>query len=86
MYALPAAVTMANASRSLVDLQRAIDGGETEIGLAALAHSDSSAVAVLLAAQRYAGKTGKTLRVTGMPPSLRSLATMYGVDGLIPAA
>lgn len=85
MYAVPAAITMDNASRSLGDLRRAIDGGETAVGLEALAHSDSSAVAVVLAALRHARASGKTLRFSGMPASLQSLAKLYGVDGLLVA-
>ena len=86
MYSVPAAITMANASKSLADLRRAIDGGETAVGLEALAHSDSSALAVILAAIRYAQGAGKVLRVSGMPASMQSLAKLYGVDGLVPAA
>ncbi len=76
---------MSNASKSLADLQRAIDGGETAIGLGALARSDSSALAVLLAAVRHAQRGGKALRVTGMPASMGSLAKLYGVEGLVRA-
>jgi phospholipid transport system transporter-binding protein len=86
MYAVPAAVTMGNASKSLADLRRAIDGGETEVGLQALAHSDSSALAVILAGVRHAQTTGRVLRVSGMPASLQSLARLYGVEGLLQPA
>ncbi len=83
MHRLPAAVTMANASASLAELCRAIDAGETEIDLASLAHSDSSAVAVLLAAVRHARGSGRTLRLTGAPTSLQALTTLYGVESLV---
>ena len=86
MYAVPAAVTMDNASKSLADLCRAIDGGETEIGLQALARSDSSGLAVILAAVRHAQGAGRVLRVSGMPASMQSLARLYGVEGLLHAA
>lgn len=84
MYSVPAAITMDNASSSLGDLRRAIDGGETVIGLASLARSDSSALAVLLAAVRHAQGAGKVLRVSGMPAPMQSLAKLYGVDTLLP--
>ncbi len=83
MYAFASAITMGNASSSLADLERAIDAGETDIGLAALGHSDSSAVAVLLAGTRRAEASGKALRVRGMPASLPSLAQLDGGEDLL---
>ena len=77
---------MTSASASLAALVAAIDGGESEVALDALSHSDSSAVAVMLAAVRHAGAAGRAIRFTGMPSSLRSLATLYGVDALIDGA
>ncbi len=77
---------MDNASKTLADLRRAIDGGETAVGLEALAHSDSSALAVVIEAVRYAQVAGKTLHVGGMPPSMQSLAKLYGIDDLLPLA
>ena len=87
MYLQPAAITMVSASASLAGLQRSIDAGESEIDLSAMAHSDSAAVAVLLAALRHAQQAGRSLRFVGAPPSLQSLAKLYGVEGLMgPAA
>ena len=86
MYSVPASITMDNASQNLADLRRVVDGGETVVGLEALAHSDSSGLAVILAAIRYAQGAGKSLRVSGMPASMQSLAKLYGVDGLLSAA
>ena len=83
MYAVPGAITLANASAALAGLHAAIDGGETEIGLAAITGSDSSAVAVFAAAARHADGGGRTLRWTAVPASVRSLARLYGVDVLL---
>ena len=83
MFLQPAAITMVNASASLAGLQRSIDAGESEIDLSAMAHSDSAAVAVLLAALRHAQQAGRSLRFVGTPAALQSLATLYGVEGLI---
>jgi phospholipid transport system transporter-binding protein len=74
---------MGNASASLAACVKAIDAGESELVLDGLAHSDSSAVAVLLAALRHAEGAGRPFRVSGMPDSVRSLATLYGVEGLM---
>ncbi len=88
MYRVPAAITMTSASASLAAMNEAIDGGESDIALDGAEHSDSSAVAVVLAALRHAEEAGRTVRFTGMPASLHSLAKLYGVDTLIasPAA
>ena len=85
MYRFAAPITMGNASASLADCVRAIDGGETDLALDALGRSDSSAVAVLLAAVRHAREKGKALRLTGMPQAVTSLAALYGVDALLTA-
>ena len=83
MYRFSAPITMGNASASLAEGARAIDGGETELGLGALERSDSSAVAVLLALARHAGLNGKTLKFVDMPRAVGSLAKLYGVDTLL---
>lgn len=83
MYRVPAAITMGSASASLAALNTAIDGGESEIALDAIEHSDSSAVAVILAAMRHAQAAGKTVRFSGLPATSHSLAKLYGVETLI---
>ncbi len=54
--------------------------------LDALAHSDSSAVAVLVAVRRHAALVGRRLSIGPAPDAVRSLATLYGVDAFISAA
>ena len=44
---------------------------------------DSSALAVLLACRRAALEAGKQLVVSGLPKGLKSMAVLYGVDGLL---
>ena len=41
---------------------------------------DSAALAVMLALKRRANAEDRTLSLTGLPASLRSLAVVYGVD------
>ncbi|MEY3899024.1 MAG: hypothetical protein RI962_179, partial [Pseudomonadota bacterium] len=43
-------------------------------------------IAVLLAWQRAARAAGKTLHISRLPAGLASLATLYGVDRLLPHA
>lgn len=83
MYRFPAPITMGNASASLAACLAAIDGGEADFALDALTHSDSSAVAVLIAATRHAELAGKALRMSNVPESVHALATLYGVEGLM---
>jgi phospholipid transport system transporter-binding protein len=53
------------------------------VDLGGLTHADSSALAVVLAVKRRAALEGRTLQVRDVPASLRSLAIVYGVDGLL---
>ena len=61
----------------------AIRGGDTAFDLSAVRTCDSSAVAVVLAWQREAQARGGQLRLSGVPPGLLSLATVYGVAPLL---
>ncbi len=54
------------------------------IDASALAELDSSTIALLLQARRLAQAQGRQLEIAGAPPKLQSLATLYGVDSLLP--
>ncbi len=82
-FRFPADITMDNASASLASCVAAIDAGEGSLSLAALAHSDSSAVAVVLAARRHATLAGRVLTIEDVPAAVRSLATLYGVEEFV---
>ena len=62
----------------------AIQGGDTSFDLSAVRTCDSSALVVLLAWQRSALAMGRTIRVSGVPADMLSLATVYGVDSILP--
>jgi phospholipid transport system transporter-binding protein len=47
---------------------------------------DSSALAVLLEFRRECARAGKRFAVHGLPQRLRDLATLYGIEGLLPSA
>jgi phospholipid transport system transporter-binding protein len=51
-----------------------------------LADFDSSALAVLLGLRRVLTQEGSVLRVEGMTPRLRELASLYGVMDLLQTA
>jgi phospholipid transport system transporter-binding protein len=54
-----------------------------QIDLAALSQFDSSAVAALVALSRRAAERRLQLRCVNVPPNLRKLAALYGVDGAL---
>lgn len=83
MFNFDGPITMGNAQAALAAVRAAIDGGESAVSLAALGRSDSSAVAVLVAAMRHAKATGRTVAWSDVPGPVAALARLYGVDPLI---
>ena len=76
-------LTVINAKAALDQGLAANRGGQTVFDLATVKTADSSAVAVLLAWQRAARKSGVALSYVNLPASLKSLAALYGVDALL---
>jgi phospholipid transport system transporter-binding protein len=72
-----------NAASLLQAGEAAIRGGDLRFDLSSVQRCDSSAVALLLAWQRAARAQGRQLELRGIPASLHSLATLYGVDSLL---
>jgi len=86
---LPAELTHEQAgacSRMLAQGLRSQPGAAVVADAGALAHFDSSALAVLLECRREALASGKTFAVARLPARLRELAVLYGVAELLPAA
>jgi phospholipid transport system transporter-binding protein len=79
-------IGMANAAEVAALGRAAIERGDTEFDLSGVARCDSSAVAVLLEWQRAARARGAELKVSSLPAGLVSLAKVYGVADLLPAA
>jgi phospholipid transport system transporter-binding protein len=77
-------IVTANAAALLRSGEAAIQGGDCRFDLSGVKRCDSSAVALVLAWQRAARARGCELDLAGVPPSLKSLAVLYGVDSLIP--
>jgi phospholipid transport system transporter-binding protein len=59
---------------------------EVVLDASALVEFDSSALAVLLGLRRVLTQKGRALRVEGMTPRLRELASLYGVMDLLQPA
>ncbi len=62
----------------------AIQRGDASFDLSAVRTCDSSALVVLLAWQRTAQAAGGSIEVSGVPADMLSLATVYGVDTILP--
>lgn len=83
----PALTLTFNNAQTVLDAGlRAIADGQTQIDLEDLTAVDSSAVATLLAWQRAARKSGKTLTFSNFPANLQSLVALYGVGELLQPA
>jgi phospholipid transport system transporter-binding protein len=78
-----ASFTNANAAELAEQGCAALRAGETEFDLSAVKEVDSATVATLLAWRRTAQQLGVKLKLIGMPAPVASLATLYGVDGLL---
>ena len=86
MFKLPAVLTHLQAPTCLQQLQahmtQALDA--FILDASALTTFDSSALAVLFESLRMANQADKQLTIQHMPKDLMALATVYGVDALLP--
>ena len=86
---LPVNATLEHAAALAAGLPQALAGsaGVFRVDASATREVDSSTIALLLQAQRLAQAAGREFEVTGLPPKLLALASLYGVDSLLsPAA
>jgi len=72
-------VTLANVAAVLEEGVRTVDLGE-------VTEMDSSLLAAIVAWLREARRAGRELAFANVPESVRTIARLYGVDELIPAA
>ncbi len=89
MLVLPPELTHDQATASLRMLMQALrthKESQLVVDAGALKVFDSSALAVLLECRRSALGYGKTFAVKSLPAGLVSLAGLYGIADLLPAA
>ncbi len=79
-----AALTIDTAPVAMAAGLLAIEGGEQVFDFSGVTAIDSAAVAVLLAWQRAASARSLTMSFINVPPTLQSLAGLYGVADLLP--
>ncbi len=78
------AMTMGAAAGLLAEGVALVSRPETVFDLAGVTEVDSSGLAVIFGWQRAAKRQNKTIRIANLPPSLGSLADVYGVGALLP--
>ena len=82
-WSVSGALTIDSAARVLAASRDAPLPPSGTVALGDVRAVDSAAVALLLAWKRRAAAEGKTLAFTGIPPSLKALAALYGVEALL---
>ncbi|MDO8451051.1 MAG: STAS domain-containing protein [Rhodoferax sp.] len=88
MLVLPNELTQSQATaclRMLVQGLRAQSGPDVVVDATALSRFDSAALAVLLEFRRETLAVGKRFSIRGLPARLGDLASLYGIDELLPA-
>ena len=77
------AVTLGNVGSLLDEGRRHVAEGANTIDLGEVSEMDSALLALLLAWTREALAASRTLAFSNAPESLRTIARLYGVDGLL---
>jgi phospholipid transport system transporter-binding protein len=78
------AMNMAAAAGLLAEGVALVSRPVTVFDLSGVTEVDSSGLAVVFGWQRAAKRLNKSIQVVNFPPSLRSLADVYGVAALLP--
>ena len=77
-------VMLGNVAAVLEEVRRHLEEGVRTVDLGEVTEMDSSLLAAMLAWLRDARQRGSELTFTNLPESLRTIARLYGLDGLIP--
>ena len=79
-------VTLDNVATVVEEGRRHLEEGVRTVDLGEVTEMDSSLLAAMLAWLRDARRLGHDLSFANLPASLRTIARLYGVDGLLPVA
>ena len=79
-------VTLANVGGIMEEGRRHLEEGVKTVDVGEVSELDSSLLAMLLAWLREARARERELEFANLPESLRTLAKLYGVETLLPAA
>lgn len=72
-------ITLANAASIFDELKPRLAEKIPQLDFSAVAHVDSTALALILSCMREAEHQNYRLRLTGFPTSITTLADLYGV-------
>ena len=84
-YLIEGPVTLDNVGTLLAE-GAAFEGDGVIVDLAGVTGADSSALSLLLEWVRRFSGSGRQISFANMSPNLRSMADLYGIADLIPAA
>ncbi|MDR3425893.1 MULTISPECIES: STAS domain-containing protein [Silvimonas] len=84
VHAITGKLTMDTAGAQLAAFSWPVAANELTLDLSQVQEVDSSAVSVLLHWQRQAKTQQANFLITGVPPALRELVRLYGVEDLLP--
>jgi phospholipid transport system transporter-binding protein len=84
-YLIEGPITHANVG-TLIAESAAFEGDSVIVDLAGVTGADSSALSLLLEWVRRFGGSGRQIAFANVSANLRSLADLYGIADLIPAA
>jgi len=84
-YLIEGPVTLDNVG-TLISEGTAFEGERVIVDLAGVTGADSSALSLLLEWVRRFSGSGRQIAFANMSPNLRSMADLYGIADLIPAA
>ena len=79
-------VTLANVAAVLDQVRPHLDEGVRTLDLGEVTDMDSSLLAAMLAWLREARRHERELVFANLPEALRTIARLYGVDGLLPVS
>ena len=79
-------LTLANVAQVLEEGRRHLAEGAATVDLAEVSELDSSALALLFAWLREAKAAGRPIAFANLPEPLQTIARLYGVQDLLPAA
>jgi phospholipid transport system transporter-binding protein len=79
-------VTLANVSRVLEEGRQHLAEGARTVDLSEVTELDSSLLAMLFAWLRDAQRRQREIDFANLPEGLQTIARLYGVNGLLPAA
>lgn len=78
-------ITVASAASLLTEITPHIAAKIPSLDFSGAGHVDSTVLALILSCMREARQQNYSLRFSGFPPNITTLAELYGITPLLPA-